>query len=220
MGVDGDEIFDRDGLARLRSKILDGELDRFWRVQGHTTNATQVDLPGGTATGYRTPAAASATKLYNFAAIESWHGNTQRLHGMPVLKPGYPPSDSLKLSDLETWDEGDFRCLHLCFFPRSRFEDAATYRLNITDKSLRNVWRRHASELLRRLGLAETRLGRYLHERGGAKKVKRYIGGDEVRSALSGFGLPTDFVALNPRAKEIEDLLQHISEQRKAVGAP
>lgn len=119
--VDGDEIYDPVGLARLRPRIVAGELDAWWKLSGHMLNPTAVDLVRGEATGYGTPATPSVTKLFNFGALESWREpHRQRLHGDGmVFRPGYSGRSVLKLFNERSWDECDLRCLHLCFFPRS-----------------------------------------------------------------------------------------------------
>ncbi|MDP3317431.1 MAG: glycosyltransferase family A protein [Devosia sp.] len=215
-GLDGDEIYDRDGLSRMRGRVLAGEFARCWSVFGRSLHATVVDLDAGHATGYVSPPAASATKLYNFAIIDSWHPNTQRLHGRPALKPGYDFADGATVDPGATWTASDFRNLHMCFFPRSSLE-ATEVRANITDRSFRNVVRRPVFSALRALGV-RGRLADYLAKRSGLKKPLRYMRGDVVELALGeSFGRPSHHADIDPRGSEVEALVAAVSARRAAA---
>ena len=212
-GLDGDEIYDRDGLSRMRARVLSGEFARRWSVFGHSLHPTVLDLDARSAIGYVSPSAAPATKLYNFAIIDSWHANTQRLHGRPVLKPGHDFAESSTPSVGTAWTDSDFRNLHLCFFPRSSLE-AAEVRANITDRSFRNVVRRPVFRALMALGV-KGRTADYLAKRSGLKKPLRYMRGDVVELALgNSFGRPSDHVAIDPRWGEVEALVAAVSARR------
>ncbi len=212
-GLDGDEIYDPAGLARMRARVLAGEFATRWSVHGQSFHPTVVDFDHDRAIGYITPAAATATKLYNFAIIESWHSNTQRLHGRPVLKPGYAFGDSTERAVGASWLESDFRNLHFCFFPRSSL-DQAEVRANITDLSFRNVVRRPVFRALQALGV-KGKLADYLAQRSGLKKPLRYMRGDVVERELGGaFGRPSAHAALDPRSGEVEALVASVSARR------
>lgn len=216
-GLDGDEIYDREALARMRGRVLAGEFARCWAVFGQSLHATVIDFDRGRAIGYATPPAAPATKLYNFSIIESWHANTQRLHGRPVLKPGYDFADNWKDAESFGWAQSDFRNLHMCFFPRSSLE-TTELRANITDRSFRNVVRRPVFRALQAMGV-KGKLADYLAQRAGLKKSLRYMKGDVVDVALgTGFGRPLDHAQLDPRAAEVEAVVATVSKRR--AGAP
>jgi hypothetical protein len=215
-GLDGDEIYDREGLRRMRQRVLAGEFARNWRLFGHSLHATRVDLANGTAAGYTTPEAKPAIKLYNFAVMESWHANTQRLHGTPVLKPGFSHDEDRSLAREADWDHCDLRDLHLCFFPRSSINVEVEMRANITDRSFRNVWRRPLFKALQAVGLGRGRMGAYLARRAGLKKPLQYVRGEIVERRLEGFGSPSDYAALDGQAGEVERLLVEISARRGA----
>lgn len=213
-GLDGDEIYDRDGLARMRGRVLAGEFGRCWTVFGQSLHATVIDFDGHSAIGYSTPPAAPATKLYNFSIVESWHANTQRLHGRPVLKPGYAFSDNWKQAAEAGWAGSDFRNLHMCFFPRSSFDEGTELRANITDRSFRNVVRRPVFRALQAMGV-KGKLADYLAQRAGLKKSLRYMRGDVVEVALgAGFGRPLDHADIDPRVGEVEALVAAVSKRR------
>ena len=41
-GVDGDEIYEPDRLARLRQKIFSGDFDKYWMLLGNVLHATKL----------------------------------------------------------------------------------------------------------------------------------------------------------------------------------
>ena len=216
-GLDGDEIYDRAGLERMRRRVLAGEFARSWAVFGQSLHATVLDRAGWRAIGFLPPRAAPATKLYNFAITQSWHSNTQRLHGRPVLKPGYDHAESVRLGGAGGWGGGDFRNLHLCFFPRSSLDEATELRANITDRSFRNVVRRPIFRALKALGV-KGKLADYVAQRAGLKKSLRYMRGDVFERGLGeGFGRPSDHLGIDPRASEVEAMLEAVSSRRASA---
>lgn len=134
-GVDGDEVYDPLGLARLRPLLLNGTFDEWWMVMGHCLHAESWDEEAGRAQGWMAPPSRSVTKLYNFAAIESWEGESQeRLHGgQPVFRPGYSADKKKRLQEEMSWEDSPLRCLHLCFCRRSRMEKRGGARQNIAE---------------------------------------------------------------------------------------
>jgi len=135
-GVDGDEIYDPAGLARLRSRLLAGEFARHWMILGNVLHCDLLDLSARTASGFLAPPSRSITKLFHFGAIDSWAGNTpERLHGgSPQFRQGWSASAKLLLQDEYTWDESPLRCLHACFLHRSSIDPTNNApRLNIME---------------------------------------------------------------------------------------
>lgn len=122
LGIDGDEIYDPAGLARLRPRILAGEFDDYFQLRGHSLHCTGLDpVSFLTANGFVTPAARPVTKLYNFAGISWWGGIAQRLHGWDIVfRDRMFYTHSRHFNQDQAWDECDLRLLHLCFLPRSR----------------------------------------------------------------------------------------------------
>lgn len=122
LGIDGDEVYDPEGLARLRPRILAGEFDDYFQLRGHSLHCTGLDpVSFLTANGYMTPAARPVTKLYNFAGISWWGGIAQRLHGWDIVfRDRMFYTRSRHFNQDQSWDECDLRLLHLCFLPRSR----------------------------------------------------------------------------------------------------
>jgi hypothetical protein len=150
-GVDGDELYDPERLARMRAQLLAGELDDAWLVRGNVLHCVDLDSAQSTARGYLSPPAPSMTKLHNFSLIESWDGqgrNPERLHGREGLrfKPG-KTERKLELNRTVEWDDSVFRCLHVCFVPRSTRDGGVMARRNIPDQNSprrlpRRLWTR------------------------------------------------------------------------------
>ncbi len=170
-GLDGDEIYDPAGLGRLRQRLRGGEFKGDWMVLGNVLHVTKLAPDRSTVSGYLAPPCRSMTKLYNFWAIDAWGGYcAERLHGgVPVFRRGYNEDCKRNLHAVTPWASSDFRCLHMCFQPRSSRGDGAV-RPNIMElygPSRRWSWWR---ALRRRFGLLAD--AHWKHE--------RYRRGDEV----------------------------------------
>jgi Glycosyl transferase family 2 len=129
LGVDGDDLYEPDRLARLRAALLRGDFDSYLSVKGNTLHCTELDIAAGTASGYLSPPARSITKLTNFGAIESWTGTTvEHLYGGERrLKPEFAERPVYVLRDEYSWADSPFRCLHVCFLPRSSRQPASSH---------------------------------------------------------------------------------------------
>lgn len=140
-GVDGDEIYDPRGLARLRADLLAGAHADCWRIVGHTLHCDAFDESRLTAAGYGGPPSRTATKLYHFAAIERWNDCGQRLHdGDRRFREGYCEERQFRFFEQADWAASDFRCLHMAFVKRSSLQAAAGARPNVSE-SWRGGWR-------------------------------------------------------------------------------
>ena len=150
-GVDGDELYDPQGLARLRAELLAGEHADTWLLRGNVLHCLDLEADRSIARGYLSPPAPSMTKLHNFSLIESWDGqgrNPERLHGQQglVFKPGRTDR-KLELNRQAAWNDSTFRCLHVCFLPRSTRDAGVMARRNIPDQNAprrlpRRIWTR------------------------------------------------------------------------------
>lgn len=155
-GVDGDEIYDPDRLKAFRPRLLSGEFDRFWRMKGNVLHCTGLAGDRSTASGHMAPPSRSITKLYNFAAITGWDGDTvERLHGGKIrFRPGFDDNAKQNFQESMNWDETPLRCLHTCFLPRSSLGDAEPLaRENIMETyrgGISGLMRRFAKHLLKR----------------------------------------------------------------------
>jgi Glycosyl transferase family 2 len=134
IGVDGDELYDPRGLARLRAQLLAGAHADVFRMKGHVLNSDELDEPGRAAWGWLAPPSRPITKLFNFAAIESWAESPEPLQtGHVAFKGGYEWESRRDLADETTWDTDPLRCLHLCFVRRSSLDADSTSRKNLDE---------------------------------------------------------------------------------------
>jgi glycosyltransferase involved in cell wall biosynthesis len=149
LGLDGDELYDPDGLSRFRPRVLDGEFDDWWLIRSNALHVTELDEEQGTARGYLSPPSPSMVKLHNFSLIESWDGvHPERLHGTEGLR--FKPAGAarkLELGQQHSWEDSPLRCLHLCFIRRSSRDRGTHVRPTITDRNAParlpvRLWRR------------------------------------------------------------------------------
>lgn len=159
--VDGDELYDPIGLALLRGRIVAGEYDKHWMLLGNALNCLDLNFDKGYARGYLAPPCRSMTKLYNFSMIESWNGPCpERLHGGKVVfKKGYDNSLRLEMYKDISWEDAEFRCLHLCFIRRSSREKVVqgeeVNRKNISDLLAEGILTRIKSRCLQFMGFKQ-----------------------------------------------------------------
>jgi glycosyltransferase involved in cell wall biosynthesis len=136
-GIDGDELYDPDGLVYFRELLLAGEADDAWKIRANMLHCVELDEKRGLATGYLSPPAPSVSKMFNFRLIEAWDGdNPERLcdpSGL-VFKPGVKPRKH-ELNKTISWEESPFRALHLCFIRRSSRQRRDGPRMNVPDRT-------------------------------------------------------------------------------------
>jgi hypothetical protein len=131
LGVDGDELYDPAGLARLRAALLAGEHADVFRLKAHVLNCDELD--GRRAGGWLAPPSRPITKLFNFGAVAAWDESPDPLQaGDVVFKDGQHWESRRDLADSTTWDDDPLRCLHLCFLPRSSADDGSA-RANLDE---------------------------------------------------------------------------------------
>jgi hypothetical protein len=120
-GVDGDELYDPERLRLFRDELLEGAHDDVFKVASNVLNCVELDREQLAAAGYLSPPSRSITKLYNFAAIESWTGDeSERLHGGRIaFRQGYDERAVDNIGERLSWEETPLRCLHVCFLRRS-----------------------------------------------------------------------------------------------------
>lgn len=125
-GVDGDELYDSERLAGFREELHGGSHADVFKIASNVVNCVEIDEERMTASGYPSPPSRSITKLYNFAAIDSWAGDeSERLHGGTItFRPGYDERAVDNIGERLSWDETPLRCLHACFLRRSSEEPA------------------------------------------------------------------------------------------------
>jgi glycosyltransferase involved in cell wall biosynthesis len=119
-GVDGDELYDPEGLARFRRDLEDGVHADVFRIKAHVLNCDRLDEEAGAATGWLAPPSRPVTKLFNFAAVESWSDSPEPFQGGHVVfNRGFHWESRRDLADGTTWAGDPLRCLHVCFLKRS-----------------------------------------------------------------------------------------------------
>jgi Glycosyl transferase family 2 len=134
IGVDGDELFDPNGLAGLRMQLLHGAHADVFRVKAHVLNCEELDESGRRAWGWLAPPSRPITKLFNFGAIRSWPKSPEPLQtGDVSFVEGYQWESRRDLADDTTWETDPLRCLHVCFVRRSTLDHAETSRKNLDE---------------------------------------------------------------------------------------
>jgi glycosyltransferase involved in cell wall biosynthesis len=127
LGVDGDELYDPAGLAGFREQLVGGAHSNVFRLRSTVLNAVELDPARHLASGYLSPPSRAITKLFNFAAIDSWTGCPERLHhGVISFRPGMDVQSEEHLGEQLSWEESPFRCLHVCFLRRSSRDSLAS----------------------------------------------------------------------------------------------
>ncbi len=170
-GVDGDELYDPARLAAFREELRAGAYAGVFKVASNVVNCTAFDPKQRAATGYPSPPSRSITKLYNFAAIDSWAGDgSERLHGGTIaFRDGYDERSVDNIGEQLTWHESPLRCLHLCFVRRSsRDPEAPAARPILMESAMHDrTWRGALKRRLRpRRGLDVSEWKREKYMRG------------------------------------------------------
>lgn len=204
--VDGDEVYDPVGLVRLRNKLQSGDFDEYWALSGITCHVTKLDFHKQNAFGYSSPIAKAGTKLFNFNAIENWMSRwrkRERLHGPgKVFRPGYSNDSIYKFSINEKWDTADFRCLHLCFMPRTPPE-IESHSNAILQTRKNPAESRLLRRIARKLELIKPNRMDY--------RQKRYARGDINSFNISDFGKPDDFREFDDKCDHVMKVLNSVS---------
>lgn len=123
-GIDGDELYDATALACFRADLLGGAHQEHFSLKGNVLHVAELDRAEERATGYLAPPSRSVTKLFNFAAIDSWtRCYRQYMHdGEIAFRAGYSRESLGLLGERLAWEESPFRCLHTCFLARSSLD--------------------------------------------------------------------------------------------------
>jgi len=121
LSVDGDELYDPEGLSRFRRELEEGLHADVFRVRPAGLHCEELDEARGLASGYLSPPSRPLVGALNFDAIESWSGvRDERLHGGEVVfRTGFSWDSWRHLGDERGWDASPLRDLHVCFVRRS-----------------------------------------------------------------------------------------------------
>jgi len=136
LGVDGDELFDPAGLEELRAALGAGTHSDVFRLKAHVLNCDEIDFERGVAHGYMAPPSRPVTKLFNFAAIDSWRGCLDPLQGGEIVfRPGFHWESRRDVAESTSWETDPLRCLHVCFVRRSSLDraDEVGWRQNLDE---------------------------------------------------------------------------------------
>jgi len=186
--VDGDELYDPDGLERMRGLLESGAFDHAFRVQANVLHCVSLDRGRRVASGYLSPPSRPITSLFNLGAVDSWTGPVERLEGgQPMYRPGYDLQTVIAVPDRYSWDESPLRYLHVCFLPRSGHERPGdSVRRNLTETGYhRRGVAGDALRLVRRPRLNPQI--REIHERNSDWKRAKYRRGPLVEKDVSAF---------------------------------
>lgn len=142
---DGDELYDPNGLKRLRRELRAGCYSEYFKLTGNCLHCESLDVDKRRAVGYMSPPARSVTKLYNFFSLLEWSNvPNERLHGGTIrFKDGFNDDKRLHFGERVCWENANLRCLHLCFIKRSSLQEESEkgfVRLNISDISSKKPW--------------------------------------------------------------------------------
>jgi hypothetical protein len=152
LGIDGDELYDPEGLARLRQLLEQGAYADAFHLKAHVLNCTALDEEDSSAVGHMSPPSRPVTKLFNMAAVETWTGCPQRLHGgAPQFRPGFDWSSLRYVSEETEWSTDPLRMLHVCFLRRSSSDEETASVLARRNLSETGAFRRGARGFLHRL---------------------------------------------------------------------
>ena len=182
LGVDGDELYDPAGLARLRVLLEQGAYANTFHVKGHVLNCTELNSPATVATGFMAPPSRPVTKLFNLNAVEHWSGCPERLHaGTPVFRPGFDWSSLRYVSEETEWSTDPLRMLHVCFLRRSSQDDAdeVAARRNLSESGMFYRGPRGVLHRLRQRRRLDPRIKEY-QARGSTWKQEWYARGPAV----------------------------------------
>lgn len=219
--VDGDEIYDPVGLLELRKLILDGKLDSYWSVACNCLHALGVDLKKAKAFGYTVvdePSDIPLWKtLFNLGSMVRWHpGRIERLHGFEsiVFKEGYSHTDVLNVREQAEWRDCFFRCLHLCFMPRSSLDQ---HDYSGDDPSGREnpqqVWKLKSA--WRRIRYSVMRFFDHQFELRRNSKHRSYASGPVRSFDIAEFGTPRNFCHVDPNWEVGARVIEEVTENRK-----
>lgn len=130
-GVDGDEIYDREGLSRLKGQLADSRYEGAYQVQGWYLHVEEMG--GGKARGYFGPPSRTPTKLYNMSNIPKWPSDGKRTLFHPKTRT---VKGGKVRAVVDTWEETPLRCLHTRFLTRSTGERRDTDGLRLHPEDL------------------------------------------------------------------------------------
>ena len=122
-GVDGDEIYDREGLKIVRQQIDGGCLRGVFQAVGQYLHV--VHLANGQARGYAGPPSHTPTKLYNFKNLQEWPSDGKHSLFQARTRVVKANIERDTFYQQYRWTACPLRCLHMRFMRRSWSESDA-----------------------------------------------------------------------------------------------
>jgi len=187
LSVDGDELYDPEGLRDLRADLEQGAHSDVFRIRPAALHCDELDAARSRASGYLSPPSRPLVGLFNFAAIEQWTGvRSERLHGGDItFKPGYDLDSWRHFGAQPGWDSSPFRALHVCFLERSSVDPPTTATTGRPNLAETRMYRRGAIGTLERA--ARRIAGRGVSPEEAVWKAGKYRRGDRVTVAAENF---------------------------------
>lgn len=181
--VDGDEIYDPLGLVRFKEELITGTYDDWWILFGNVLNCVEIDKKHHLGTGYLAPPCRSMTKLYNFFAITDWKDcSTERMLGGTILfKEQWNETLRLNIHEEVSWEQALYRCLHVCFLPRSNEEKIRAQGLVVRENPVELQVRGIRKKIRKIIGML---LQRPINS---GWKLEKYMRGDLVQKDVKDF---------------------------------
>jgi hypothetical protein len=187
--VDGDELYDPDGLARFRRDLESGVYRDVFRIRPAGLHCEELDESQSLASGYLSPPSRPLVGLFNFAAIDSWTGvRSERLHGGDIsFRNGFDLDNWRHLGSELGWDRSPFRDLHVCFLRRSSTETEAVPRAGRPNLAETGLFRHGMVGRLERLARSTLRGARRPTAGASDWKEEKYRRGRRVTVDASPF---------------------------------
>ena len=213
--VDGDEIYDPQGLVNFRRDLLNrkAEYNMQRGIGSMMTHVANLNFDVGQFSGYIVLEGERPQGgfILNCNAVKSWPGKSERLHAKnPVWHPEFK-RNLWHASKDQVWETTDFRCLHMCFWPRSSLDQ--NY-----DKGGKYMSRWNPREAPRQeMGFRKIRrkiLPQYYTKRIDHKNRWYRNNEPQVFCDLEKFGRPDAFPSLNSKSDEVIQRIKSISRNR------
>ena len=174
-GLDGDEMYDPQGLASMQKHLLEGAFSKDYCIFGNELNVTSLDLA---------LRSRSIANLYKFSMSESWNNCPERLLGNDLtFKEGFNADLRRYLLIELDLEESHFRCLHMSFMKRSTAQKTRLSRTRLNPDELNRI-SREISIIWKLLRMAKLQVMNFL---GIDWKNQKYWRGPRVEKNVAVF---------------------------------
>ena len=212
--IDGDEIYDPQGLSKFRTELLasGGKYNQQRGIGSMMVHVADIDFSNSRFSGYVIGGDRPQNGfILNCNAVKRWVGKAERMHAKnPVWHPEFE-SGLWHVGENCDWKASDFRCLHMCFWPRSSLDRQSDKFNKYTSR-----WNPREAE---RQETMFRRFRRMVLPRYAARidHKNRWYRNDnlQVFDDLAAFGRPDDYPSFSPKSDEIVSLIESISKRRE-----